>query len=159
MVAASRNFPVLDFATSKYDWFNVVNADTCPSVRSSALVDVLVKLGMAREENGELVLTDRHADATITLVLMCNSAKEIDASKVLYDTSTKDGGASFESVEEVWRKNFVVKSVDMSDWGARLDEVNKLEDARTRSLWDGFREHLQDLPMLRARNGGGGGDA
>ena len=149
VVVAFTNYPVLDFATSVYDWYNAkVSNDENPtlSVTSGAFVTVLLNLGLARKETtgtgkDEIVMQPEHQDAKITLTMIHNSA---DPKFKLDDKfGNKHRNLDFALVEKLFNKTVAVKFLNIADVSFDLDETEmaRLVDKYKAWLGSGSTQH------------------
>ena len=63
VVAYGKNYPVLDFATCRYAWFNAKVGSKKPTVKAGAFITLMLKLELAEKVDGKLVMKDEHKNA------------------------------------------------------------------------------------------------
>jgi len=128
VVVASTGYPVLDYATSLYGWYNAKVGESAPTVNSGAFVSLLLNLDLAYKKESKLVMKEEHEEAKITLTMMRNNAGTTFAFKDDAGKNHKD--LKFSDVEELFQKHVTVKYIDTSKWDARGDynkaEIDKL---------------------------------
>ena len=125
VVVAFTNYPVLDFATSLYDWYNAKVGTREVKVNSGAFVNVLLHLDLAEKKTTsagkvEIVLRPEHQDAQITLTIMHNSAKP----KIQLDnTFANRGKLDFAQVKQLFNQTVAVKFLNVANVSFDLDET------------------------------------
>ena len=126
VVVAFPNYPVLDYATSVYDWYNAKVGTREVGVNSGAFVNVLLNLELAEKKTtsagkAEIVMRPEHQDAQITLTMIRRS----DATNCKFDNEFgKDhSDLDFTEVRTLFEQTVAVKLLNIADVSFDLDET------------------------------------
>jgi len=144
VVVASVNYPVLDFATSLYDWYNAKAGATSPTVKASAFVTVLLDLELARKAGDgrrrKLVMKDPNTQ--IRLVMLRTNDKGLP-SNVLEKglSSSEHSDLKYGQVKKVFEKHVQVEARCICEYfGAYAED--------TLELWNYFKKYAESLPVM-----------
>jgi hypothetical protein len=130
LVRASNCYPLLDFATEPYEWFNAKVGERDPKISLSAFVTLMRYLGCADIVGGKLKV--KNGLPKISLVLIRN----VSASQFTFD---KKMARSYETmdcnqVQRVFEETVEVTFLNTSDWSreqafdARISAIEEMLD-------------------------------
>ena len=139
VIVASEGYPVIDFATSLYNWFNAKVGPSVPSVNIGAFITVMLDLGLAHKSQGKLVMNKEHNSANITLIMLRNNpTTNSDGKNYEWEATVgrnhKD--MDLDQVKDVFVRHVDVKVLDVTKW--KLPEYEDL-DTRIPKLLAKFR--------------------
>jgi hypothetical protein len=152
-VKTSTNYPVFDYATSPYDWYNAkVRGPEVQSgevkISSSAFVTVLENLKLAAIDAAGTGLVWKGEEKTITLTMMCNNGstswKFEDTFKSLKEENKKFG-LKFAKVTAFFKKHVTVKTLDVSKIADAQDDM-----AETIEIADQYKKLIGEFLNVKS---------
>ena len=147
VVVASSNYPVLDFATSRSDWFNAKAGKDKAKVGASAFVTTVVGLGLARKEDGKLVMLDPSTRIRLTMMRASEVEKPSNSDgsslQLSRDLSDKHSDLDVDQVQKVFDTH-----VRMDEEVVSVEHMLQVYKDDVVELWNYFRQCSGDLPEL-----------
>ncbi|KAJ1442347.1 hypothetical protein B484DRAFT_390095 [Ochromonadaceae sp. CCMP2298] len=138
LVVAHTGYPVLDSATSLYDWFNA-KVGPKAEVNSEPFVTLMTELGMASIVGDDLKWKGKKGKK-ITLTYVRNKPSEDFECKFNQSKAKHMKEMDFDKLEAFYNKHVVVVPLDASDWERYHKDI-----VSTNQLYNAYKVIIQQV--------------
>ena len=143
VVVAPPCYPVLKLATSGTTWFMVKAGIGSPTVEASEFVTLLLDLGLAQKDKGELVMKEQDTQKIIRITLTVLYTNDDGPPKNGLKNglrSSEHSDLQFGKVKKAFDRHVKVEARNLWDY---FDK----EDRRTLELWNYFEPYVGSDPL------------
>ena len=152
LLRASNCYPILDFATTRYNWFNAKVGSSTPKISLSAFVTLMIDLGFAIVDDNNF-LVHNLGSTKISLVLIRNSSSNNWTFDKKLAIAYRDMNA--DQIISVFNDIVQVSVLNTADWSPQSSQVGQAQqtnlnrfNARMTMVESMLSEYSAFLPVV-----------